>query len=278
MLMLNSKCNARCGYCYIPYKGARDSKEALETTRRLMSQGFRVTFSGSENLLDLRYLDCYKEAGQDYILTNGIIPAREPDIVLALKGKGISEVIISHNFDEGNRSIPDSAIEAAIGNVLSGGLKVCLSILITALNYQGLPELCRKAKALGAHRVRFFRYSKIGKASLDPSMVMDAEQESSFFKLLRGVRAYYQEDEFRMNLAAGFSPRPGGKGERLAQENLFCPAGRTLFAITPDNTVFGCPFTIGEGLDIGRLTPEGLEIFKDIGDGKRDNCLILSTI
>lgn len=78
-------------------------------------------------------------------------------------------------------------------------------------------------------------------------MMMDHRQESEFFELLSVVRRSYPADELKVNLAAGFSPRPGGIGEKLANENRFCPAGRTLFAITPDDTVYGCPFTIGKG-------------------------------
>jgi MoaA/NifB/PqqE/SkfB family radical SAM enzyme len=273
--MLNSLCNARCSYCYISYKGARDPKEALLTTRRLMSIGFKVTFSGSENLLDLRYLDCFKEAGQDYILSNGIILAQNPGIIQILKEKGISEVMISHNFDAGNRSITDSTLKDALSNSLNEGLSICISTLISARNYQDIHEFCRKAKSMGASRIRFFRYLQIGNAGLGESMVLNAEQESSFFELLDEVRQDYLKEDLEINLAAGFRPRPKSRGEALAKENRFCPAGRTLFVLTPDNSIYGCPFTIGEGQEIGKLTPEGLEIFRDIGDGRRDTCLAL---
>ncbi|GEM_PF-784437 len=278
VLMLNSACNAKCRYCYIPYNGKRTPQDALEATRILMQQGFRVLFSGSENLLDLRYLECYKEAEQDYILSNGIIPARQPEVLRRLKASGISEVTLSYNFGEPGRSIPDYVVRQAMRNSLRAGLSVRLSTLITSRNYLRLPEYCAEARLLGASRIRFYRYMEVGNANLGESLMIDAGQEARFFELMERTRPRYPREELEIKLAVGFSPRPGSRSERLARENRFCPAGETLFAITPDNNVYGCPFTIGEGLEIGRLTPDGLEIYRDISNGMRSTCLALEGI
>lgn len=273
ILMLNSRCNAKCRHCYIPYKGERDPEEALETTKKLMDNGYKVKFSGSENLLNPEYLKCYLEAGQDYILSNGIILARKTDIFSRLKDHGIKMVILSHNFDkiESLDSVFGTIVGKAVENSITNGLKVRLSTLISASNFTNVLDYCRMAREMGVSGIRFYRYMRIGNASIDRKLVIGKEQQEIFFELIQEARGWYAERELEINLAAGFDPMPGSKGEALSKENRFCPAGETLFAITPDNKVYGCPFLIDEGMEIGRLIDYRIVVYKN--EARRDSCI-----
>lgn len=278
VLMLTSECNAGCRHCYIPYKGTFDPEEAKRAIRMLKAQGFEAVLSGSETLTDPRYLACYREARQPYILSNGILLAKETGLFDEMRENGVQEVCLSCNFELSPElgSVSEEVVRKAASISRQKGFGIQISTLVTSDNFTRVLEYCAAAESMHALGIGFYRYMVIGNAALERAKVLTPEQEARFFSLIDEARSHYPKSKLLISLKAGFGPKPGSRGEPLSADNQFCPAGVMLFAVTPDRRVYGCPFTIGEGKEVGNLSEEGLMIFRDISNGNRRTCLALN--
>ena len=118
LLMVNDKkeCNLSCNHCYLPYKGKRSAEETVELVKQLKEQGELVALAGSEVLTDLGYLAAYQEAGQKYLLTNGLLLLKHPEIYDQLQEHGIKEIRVSTHFgiEKGLHSVPQIVIATVI--------------------------------------------------------------------------------------------------------------------------------------------------------------------
>ena len=72
IVMACSNCNANCSHCYISYKGNRAPEDLLSIVRNLKKR-YSLNINGAEVLTNFDYLKSYKEIGQHFVLTNGIV-------------------------------------------------------------------------------------------------------------------------------------------------------------------------------------------------------------
>ncbi|MDO8741265.1 MAG: radical SAM protein [Candidatus Woesearchaeota archaeon] len=276
VIMANSECNIgnKCKHCHISYKGHRKPKETVKLVEELTMQGFQVIIAGSEPLLNLSYLAAYEKAGQKYILTNGILLHKNPQIFDELHEHGIEEVKMSLHFgiQENLKSVPEEIVAKAVHEAKRRGFKVQISTTISQKNYRCVPDACKRSHELGADSIKFIRYIKSGKAIEDFSSSAISENERrTFFGLIDSAREMYDKDAIEIRLHGNFGPKKGTNGEELAKANSYCPAGNSFFVVSPDNAVYGCPFLMQQ--PIGKLTKYRVHIDRELCSGKRDKCL-----
>lgn len=274
VIMVNSECNARCKHCYLSYKGHRKVENTIELVDRFHGQGYEVIIAGSEILLNPEYLKAYKRAGQKYLLTNGILLSRNPKIVGELRRYGIEEVRISLHFNiqEDLKSVPERIVKEAINNAKRKGLRIKISTVITRDNHRKVLDMCKKARDLGSDGIKFIRFINSGRARRSGFQSnLSKRERKKFFEMIDYARSLYSKNKFKVLIHGNFGPKPGSRGERLSKCNRYCSAGIDLFAIDPNDNVYGCPFLMKH--PIGKLLHGRIIIDKDLCNGKRDGCL-----
>lgn len=275
VLMVNDKaaCNLNCSCCYLPYEGVREPDEVLRIVEKLNSK-FKVSIAGSEILTNPGYLEAYKLAGQKYILTNGVLLDKQPELFDRLSECGIEEIQISLNFrgQKDAEGVSEEMVTRVVREAKRRGFWVRIACIVTQENYQDVGEMCNKTNAMGADAIFFLRYIKSGSAKTEERETLTPEQRDIFFQLVDGTRKGYAKDELEIRVNGNFGPKKGSKGEKLSANNKYCHAGRTLFIVDPDDNVYGCPYLME--YPIGKLIDESrLEINNDLCDGNRTTCL-----
>ncbi len=269
--MVNDKeeCNMKCSHCYLPYKGKRSPKDTVELIDKLKGE---VSIAGSETLTNLDYLKAYQKADQRYILTNGILLNQRPEIYNKLLKHNINEIRISSHFgiEESLRSVPTEIITKVVKEAKRRDFNVQIATTITPENYQKVRAMCVRSYGLGADKLEFFKYVKSGRAREEERLTLTQKQKEEFFNQVIKAREEFNKEDLEIKIHGSFGPRKGSKGEKLAKRNKYCPAGKYLFAIDPNNIVYGCPFLME--FPIGKLINSEIIIEKELHK-KRDTCL-----
>lgn len=275
VLMVNDRadCNMNCAHCFLSYEGKRSPDDVLNLVNRFRTT-HRVIIAGSEPLTNLGYLEAYRRAGQNYILTNGLLLYKDPAIFDLLQEYGIEEIQLSLHFgiQEDLHSVPERIIRHVVQQAKERGFRVQIAVTITPENYQDVEGMCDQVHEMGADRIRLIKYLKFGSArEEDRSQLTDGER-IKFFESVDSARSKYTKDDLAIQIAGNFGPREGTKGEEMARCNEYCPAGERLFAIAPDGQVYGCPYLME--YPIGELTEDfQLQIKENLCNGKRNMCL-----
>lgn len=173
-LFLNYSCNARCGFCFNPAEPSQAQWRGMTTQRAAAAllQGYRdgcraVSFIGGEatvrpDFLKLTALARRVGYEERRLVTNGIKLA-ERGYAEALVRAGLSRVDLSlhsHRPELHDRllGVPGSFQKAmeALRHLKPHAVRLGLNVVITRLNYRGLPGLARTFA--GAHGIREFSF------------------------------------------------------------------------------------------------------------------------
>ncbi len=275
VVMLGSQCNKepRCKSCYLPKIDRLGPGAARDRVRKLRQLKHPVRLTGGEVLMEPKYLACYAVASQNYILTNGILLNEDPALFGLLRENGIEEIRFSLNFDisaELDTTDP-GLVEKAIGAAKANGFDVGIATLITAKNWTDVARYCGEARRLGAKDIRFYRFLPATGARLGAEHYLPPELIDEFFSLVRKARQEH-DGTLRVIPHLGFGPTQGAKEKLGAKGEEYCTAGKSMVALMPDGTVYGCPFLIRPGMELGKLTEHRVTLDKGIL-GRRDYCL-----
>lgn len=279
ILFLNSACNAGCKHCYIECSGERSPEDALETVKALHKRGHDVGLAGSEVLLNPKYLEAYKQAGQCHILTNGIVLDRDKSLYPLLQQNGIAGLVFSMHWGARQKikSVPESLVARVIKESKSRGFIVKIFTLITSENYDSVAQICEKAVGLGVDILQPLRFVAAGRGKKLKQLSLTPEQLAAFFLQIENARKIYPRSYPRsileISIHGNFGPRPGSCGEQLAKENKYCPAGKERVVIDPQNNVYGCLFLMQPKNKIGIYKDGEIIIEKDLFGGRRDTCI-----
>lgn len=275
ILMVNSECNMKCNHCYLPYSGSRNPKDALTAVNQLQDNGHSVVIAGSETLLDPEYLEAYAATGQKHLLTNGVLLDRDRSLYVLLSQHGIERLILSIHFgiQKDLNSVPESLVARVIRESKRRGFGIQITATITSGNYQKIYSMCEQAAEYGVEAIEFNRFVQIGKGNQISSSSLRPYQVNAVFDGIIKARRKFSESDLEIRVHGNFGPRPGSKGERLAQQNTYCPAGILMVAIDPQNRIYGCPFSMRPGCNIGRYEDGQILIDRDLLEGKRDTCI-----
>jgi len=276
VLMVNSACNNRCEHCYLQYSGSRTPKDTLDTVKQLQGEGLEVVIAGSETLLDLGYLESYKQTGQRYILSNGVILHQDKSIYKKLEDTGIEliQLSIQSGMEDRLKSVPEMIVAGVLREAREHGFKTQVNTTITSENYSHVKEMCDAAKAYGASKIKFLKFAAVGRAKDMTQLEPTEGQVTEFFRLIDESRKSYSKSELEIRPYGNFGPRLGTKGEQLARENRYCPAGVESVAIAPDNLVYACVIMMDKKDAIGRYENGKIIIDKNLFGGRRDKCLL----
>ncbi|MFH1064685.1 MAG: hypothetical protein V1729_06385 [Candidatus Woesearchaeota archaeon] len=266
--MVNDKdsCTLKCNHCFLNYSGNRTPKDTSELIRTLKSQGFDIRLSGSELLSEEGYLDCIADSKREYVMTNGILLIRNPSLYDALSARGISEIRMSRHYGISSDldSAPLDISSKVCKEAKQRGFKVGFMVVITQDNYQLIKHMCDDAHSLNADSVMLLNYAGSKRLSKD--------KRPELFDQVIEQRKIYSKDDLEIRIHGDFGPRPGSRGDELAAQNRYCPAGTEQFVITPAGDVFGCPLLMQ--YRIGRFEDGKIKIEKELVDGQRDCCLV----
>ncbi|MFH0779532.1 MAG: radical SAM protein [Parcubacteria group bacterium] len=275
IIMANSRCNAKCKHCYVSYDSERSPQNLLQTVISLQNQDYGVTIAGSEILLEPNYLKAYKQAGQTRLLTNGLILKKKPELYDILQNYGIKQFTFSLNFDveQSLRSVPESFIADRVRESKQRGFKVQVTTLVVPENVDSINRMCERAVRYGVNILQFNRFVKLGHDKRMNDYVLSDEQILRFCDHINKMRQRFPEEQLVIKPHANFGPRPGSRGEKLALENLFCPAGITVLALDADDNIYGCPFTMCKNAIVGRYDNNKIVINKVLLGDKRNTCI-----
>ena len=275
VLMVNQECNIKCAHCYLPYTGNRNPENTIDLVRTLKAQGYNVTIAGSETLLDPRYLAAYREAGQDYILTNGLLLLQQPSLFELMKEYGIREIRFSSHFglEKELKSVPEEKVAEVVNMSRIKGFKNQVSTTITSHNYLGIEDMCDKSYSMGADAIKFIRYVITGRGKNNIEYCLNPEQVQTFFGQVEKTRIKYTPEQLKILIHGNFGPKAGTRGEELAANNEYCPAGITFFTIDPQDNVYGCPFLMEPHAAIGKLVDGKITVNKELFPESRGRCL-----
>ncbi len=274
-LFVNSNCNAKCSHCYISYSGSRSPEDTLKTVKHLQGQEHEVIITGSETLLNLGYLQSYQQAEQKYLLTNGLLLHKNKSLYEIIKKHSIEELRLSLHFgiEDELKAVPEKVVAKVLKDAKEKGFKTQVAVTITSNNYQNIGEMCKQVVEYGANSVQFFRFVGRGRGESLLDQSLSEEQVQEFFDQVVELRHFYK-DSLRIKPFGNFGPRKGSKGERMSEENNYCPALNDFIVISPDNNIYGCPFLMGSEHIVGRYQGGQILIEKDLMGKKRDKCLI----
>jgi len=274
--MVNDKqaCNAHCAHCYIPYDGVREPQAVASLVDRLRSN-YQILIAGSETLVDVRYLEAYEKAGQQYILTNGILLHSQPRLYERLKEHGINELRVSCHFSvqQALHSVPLSIVSDVVRKAKERAFHVVLFTTVIAKNHKEIREMCDQASEMGADGIKFINYVKSGRARGEGRCILGKDQKENVFRTVVEARESYSREVLNIQLHGNFGPRAGSKGEAMAARNEYCPAGRNLFVLHPNDQVSACPFLMDHPIG-ALLDGTNLRINRGLNEGQRRECLI----
>lgn len=248
IFMLCSDCNINCEHCYIGYKENRDAKETLALVKELKKR-YYISFNGSEVLMHPEYLDCYKEVGQTWTMSNGIVLGNKK-IRDALKEAGIKNIDISYHMDMHDKisQVKSHYLFKLFETLLSEGFEIRIMTTITNKNYFRVLEFCEIAKQLKVQSIQFTNFLYTGNATnMEEDLTLNDEQVKTFFDLLYEARKIYPKDELYIARCGSFGY------DKNHPTHFKCSAITDQVTITPDNKVYPCIFLAGKVDPIGEL-------------------------
>lgn len=274
VLFVNSSCNMSCAHCYVPRFRPRSLKNTLAAIKSLRNNGHEITVALSETLLHPEYLEAYQAAGQEYMLTNGVLLYKNKSLYDILQAHGIIELKISAHFGVSKdlKSVPEEIAAEVIKESKRRGFRVVVFTVITADNYKHLEGMCEKSAEYGADILSPIRLVS-SKSTGESKKLLTPAQVKYFFRELERLRKKYPKTTLQIKPRGNFGPRPGSKGEELAKKNQYCPAGKEIVVIDPQNNVYGCPFLMQTKNIIGRYKNDSIVIEKDLLADRRNTCI-----
>lgn len=270
VLYATTDCNHKCSHCFLEHNLNWDPSDLVRITG-ILNKKCLVHINGAEPLLHPEYLKAYKEAGQSFIFTNGLVFLKKdtPMLLKQLRDNGIRKIRLSHHFQatETLNSVPSVIVEQITKFLIDNGFEVHYNTTVTIKNYKNLEETCDRAYALGVKKIKFFPLKKIGNAK---EMISDYglshEKMKYFYDTLREVRNRYDISELAIKVSGDLSG---------ISNKFMCTYGKHSYAITPDMKVYGCVYAISNHPPIGYLLEDGTICINNEIDHDCRHCLLI---
>lgn len=267
--LCTSYCNVNCKHCYVSYEGKRDPMELLEIVKKMKNE-YKIMLNGAEILTDLEYLKSFKEIGQKWILTNGLMLTKD-EVIDELINNEIKSVSMSYHFGihDSISKVKISVLKNIMNKLKNAGLEYRILTTITSQNYQLVQQMCQESFSLGAKGIMFTNFIRQGNAlNLDDNLILNSEQLQVFFESLSHVRSIYDKDKFVIERSGTF-----GKLDDATRDHFYCDAGTDRVYVTPDNKIYPCIFLTKPGFEIGEFCDGKLMVTKEVNN-THDKCLV----
>ncbi len=260
-IMSCSNCNTKCKHCYISYKGSFTPESLFETVK-VLNKKYKVRINGTEPLLTPGYLKSFKEAGEEMVLTNGLVFKNNEKYLKDIKMAGIKRVCMSYHFDLHDliSFVDKKYVETLFPIVKNYGLDSEIMTTISSVNYNKVLEYCEKAVTMGANYIHFTNYMVQGSAKKgDINLAMTENQRREFFRQLMMAREKYTKSVLTITRCGTFDKNPLIENN----DNFRCLAYNEMVVLTPEFKVYPCNFQASPGNEIG-LYEDG-KIYVKIG-------------
>ncbi|MGQ9810403.1 MAG: radical SAM protein [bacterium] len=251
ILEITTGCNLRCKTCYMAASKPQPDELTLVEIKRLLEEASKagcktVAIIGGEPFLreDLlpitRFaLDRFEEV---QISTNGTLLARE----FIEKFKASKNLVIQISLDgpdaESNDRIrgKDSFGKAKefIGLACRSGIRITLSTVLNAYNYNLVSKMCEFASEVGAQGVIFHKVHVVGRAEKFPDIMPTAEQLMHGMGMLLSMSYEY---EISGRLIVDFPHNRWIRGDRLIDAAYpACHFGRAFAFVASKGDLVCC--------------------------------------
>lgn len=242
--MITDACNSMCKHCYREKSQSitRSISQCRKNVKAMMDKGHQVIIAGAEVLLNREYLELHQLAGQDYLISNGILLAQYPDLYGELVDYGIRNIGISWHigFQSILNNIPEDIIKRAVENSLEKRLNVCIHCVISNKNYKLLDEISQRVIEIGAKRLKFIQLIST-RPELARYQLTRSQKKKVFDQIVR-LRRMYRKEILYIKLHANFSAQINEKSKRAVENGIFCPAGNDFIVIETNDRIYPCPF------------------------------------
>lgn len=267
-LHVSEACNLRCPYCYVPNRprmaspeiGQRAIERLVEMAVRHSYTALQVKYAGGEPTLNLPMVWATHnhaarrtaEAGlelEEMLLTNGV---DLPDTALSLIARAGMRLVISldggpaHHGETRNRPDGSQTYDSVVSTVdraLAHGLRVDISITLTALNLDGVPDAAAFALSRNLpFSLNFYRDCHTGQKMARAVLSHLQPDPDRLIKVVSQVLALVDQHPSYPLPLTGILDRA-----RLdAPHHYPCSAGRDYLAIDPRGRVAACQMLLEE--------------------------------
>lgn len=267
IIMVCSKCNINCKHCYISFSGNRKPDELLTLVKKLKKQ-YEININGAEILTEPEYLKSFKEIGQNFVMSNGLVFLQNPSICKELRSNGIDSVSLSYHFGIQNKVslVSYEEFKRIIEIIKNSDLNFRLLTSITKNNYLLVDMMCEEAKKMGARGIKFTNFINQGNAiKLKQDYILNDNEIQEFLIKISKIREKYDKSDLIIE-------RCGTFGKSNVKDNFHCDSIKNLIVITPDNNIYPCVFLAKPGYEIGKMVDYKIYLNDDY-DTECDKCL-----
>lgn len=250
-------CSLCCTHCSSVAQPGCDRRMGFDACRRILedaaSMGAKsVAFSGGEPLLWTGLAEAVDLASRlgmtvDLYTTGNALQAHE--ILEELKKAGVGRVMLSVFGADAARHESVTCVEGSFSETVMAaeycvgiGLKTEFHFVPLAHNFTELPEVARKAREIGVHRVSVLRFVPQGRGADIEDMQLSHEQNLELREVIQGLR----KDGHVIRLGSPYN-------FLMLCDQPKCCAAIDRLTIGPDLRIFPCdafkhisPAAIGE--------------------------------
>jgi MoaA/NifB/PqqE/SkfB family radical SAM enzyme len=250
--MINSKCNTNCFHCYRNKKYQDKSVgECEKDIMCLLKLGHEVIVAGAEVLLNPEKIRLYKLVNQNYLLSNGILIAKNPSILEKIPSFGIKKIELSWHigFPKLLESVPENIVLKAINNINNAGLQTAINCVINNQNYDKADEMIRRFIENRVKSVKFLQIVPCNEKAIP--FLMNSYQKNIFLEKIKKLRMEIDENTLHIGLHGSFNADITKKRKELKRLGLFCLAGHDFAVIESDGNIYPCPLLTDKRFYIG---------------------------
>ena len=247
------RCDLKCRHCGSDCRTKSESHDMPKDdflrvldgiARRTDPHKVFVIISGGEPLMRPDIEECgraiYEKGFPWGMVTNGLhlTPARFRRLLNA----GIHSMAVSldgleadHNWMRGNDNSFQMVSQAIDMLVATDGFVFDIVTCVNRRNYPKLAEIKEFLISKGVKRWRLFTVFPVGRAALDPSMRLTAEEFRGVFRFIREVRS-----ERRISASYGCEGFLGNYEGEVRDRLFACQAGITVGSVMADGSIAAC--------------------------------------
>ncbi len=275
--MVTDLCNANCPHCYKKVTGAlvKGFKQCEAEILSLMQNGHEIIVAGREVLCELEKIKLYSLVGQDHLLTNGILLARNPGMLDELRKYGIKKINISwhYGFTALADQVSESVIIEAINNSRRAKFEVHINCVIGNTNYNLLSEMFDVMMNAGVNGVRLIKLIQVNDEMI-PFIITEHQRKRVIQDVVK-LRNFYDKRVFLIRMHPNFEAIVTEKSLQAKRDCLLCQAGGEFIVIDTDNAIYPCPFLQEDRFCIGRFIDGRIKLDTAIENNGR-SCILKS--
>lgn len=257
-----SECPNHCEHCCVNYKGHIDFDTLSSLFEICKERNMKMLISGTELLMDEKYLEFCNKIGQNFIYTNGAL-LNDKNYAL-MKKYGINRISLSYHYGIQDQltHIDQDKIDSILSKAVSEGFYVRAFCTVTKDNINYMSKVAERAYGLGAKSIKFLNMLEEGRAAEKDFRILDRTDLKQFFKNVNDIRKKYDKKDFYVTRNGAF----GYDTENRC--NFRCTAGHETVVLAPNGNIYPCVGLMYDEYIIGYWTDKKIIIEKEFDRGE----------